>query len=146
MAVEGLTLEDPIQIRYAEGVDHDYIKTLGIEIASGRDFSRESPADTNAWIINEAAVRHLGLASVSSIVGLLSKDFLTLVGIGFVIAVPSAYIAMQRWLEGFAYRIEIGPAVFILVGAVVLMIALLTVSYQSIRAALADPVRSLRYE
>jgi putative ABC transport system permease protein len=53
---------------------------------------------------------------------------------------------MERWLDGFAYRIEIGPAVFLFTGVLVLLVVLATVSYQSIRAALADPVKSLRYE
>lgn len=61
-------------------------------------------------------------------------------------ATPLAYVALQRWLEGFAYRIDLTPGVFLLTGVVVLLIALLTVSYQSIKAALADPVKSLRYE
>ena len=94
----------------------------------------------------EIGVRKVFGATVSNLVLLLSKDFVALVLIAFVGAVPLAYIAMQRWLEGFAYRIEIGPSVFILVGAAVLLIALLTVGYQSVRAALADPVKSLRYE
>jgi putative ABC transport system permease protein len=263
-------------------VDHDYLKTLGLEIAVGRDFSREAPADTNAWILNQAAVRHMGLedplgrvveidgyagpvvgvardfhfaslhsrieplaiplqpaaggtlllrtsgaldealdhartvfdrltpgdlfqysfldedfdrlyraearlsellgyfsgiaifiaclglfglasfatarrtkeigvrkvlgASVSSIVGLLSKDFLKLIGIAFAIAVPLSYFTMHRWLEDFAYRIEIGPGVFLLAGTLATVIALATVSYESVRAALADPVKSLRSE
>jgi putative ABC transport system permease protein len=94
----------------------------------------------------EIGVRKVLGASVSSIVALLSKDFLKLVGIAFVLAVPVAYYVMSRWLEGFAYRIELGPGVFLLTGGLVLLIALLTVSYQSIKAALADPVKSLRYE
>lgn len=53
---------------------------------------------------------------------------------------------MQRWLEGFAYRIKIGPGVFLLTGVLVLLIMLATVSYQSLKAAFADPVKSLRYE
>ena len=63
-----------------------------------------------------------------------------------LITVPISYYATQTWLEGFAYRIEIGPVIFLLTGGLVLLIALLAVSYQSIKAALADPVKSLRYE
>jgi putative ABC transport system permease protein len=94
----------------------------------------------------EIGVRKVLGASVGSIVALLSKDFLKLVAVAFVVAVPVAYYFMDRWLDAFAYRIEMGPGVFLLAGALSLLIALLTVSYQSVRAAVADPVDSLRYE
>lgn len=94
----------------------------------------------------EIGVRKVLGATVTGIATRLSMDFLKLVFLSVVIASPIAYLVMNRWLESFAYRIEIGPAVFILTGAVALLIALLTVSYQSIRAAMADPVKSLRYE
>jgi len=94
----------------------------------------------------EIGIRKVLGASVPSIVALLSTDFLKLVGLALVVAAPLAYVAMQRWLESFAYRIEIGLGVFVLTGALVLLIALATVSYQSVRAAVADPVTSLRYE
>jgi putative ABC transport system permease protein len=94
----------------------------------------------------EIGVRKVLGASVPSIIRLLSADFLKLVGIAFVVAMPLAYFGMQRWLEDFAYRIDIGPGIFLFTGFLVLLIALLTVSYQSIKAALADPVKSLRYE
>jgi putative ABC transport system permease protein len=94
----------------------------------------------------EIGVRKVLGASVSGIVALLSKDFLKLVGVAFVLAVPLAYFGMQRWLEGFAYRIDIGPGLFLFIGALTLFIALLTVSYQAVKAALADPVKTLRYE
>ena len=94
----------------------------------------------------EVGVRKVLGASVGSIVALLSKDFLKLVAVAFIVAVPLAYFAMQRWLEGFVYRIEIGPGVFVLTGGLVVTIAVLTVSYQSIKAALSDPVKSLRHE
>ena len=77
---------------------------------------------------------------------LLTKDFAKLVGIAFLVAVPMAYVAMNRWLESFAYRIDIGPGVFLLAGALALVIALLTVSYQAVKAARTDPVQTLRYE
>jgi putative ABC transport system permease protein len=79
-------------------------------------------------------------------VALLSKDFLKLVAVAFVIAAPIAYLVMSRWLEDFAYRIEISWWIFLTAGLAALLIALLTVSYQAIRAALTDPVKSLRYE
>jgi len=79
-------------------------------------------------------------------VGLLSKDFLKLVAIGFVIAVPIAWYAMHRWLQNFAYKIDLSPWIFLGAGALALVIALATVSWQSIRAALMNPVDALRSE
>ncbi len=283
MTVDGQQDDARTMMRIAWGVDHDYLETLGIELAAGRDFSREAPADTNAWIINEAAVERLGLddpvgrvmrwgdyagpivgvaknfhfaslhheieplviplrpgiggmllarlqagqmaealpflekaldrlvpgqlfrysfvaddfdllyreedklrdvfgyfsaiaifiaclglfglaaftaeqrtkeigvrkvlgASVSGIVLLLSTAFTKLVVVAFVVAAPLAYFAMDRWLQDFAYRIDISWQIFLMAGLTALGIALLTVSYQSIRAALANPVEALRYE
>jgi len=91
-------------------------------------------------------VRKVLGASVSSVTLLLSKDFTKLVLIGFIVAAPLAYYAMNRWLQDFAYRVEIGIGVFVLAGLLVLAIAWLTVSYQSIKAALSNPVEALRYE
>jgi putative ABC transport system permease protein len=62
------------------------------------------------------------------------------------VGAPLAYFTKQRWLEEFAYRIELGPGVFLLAGVSALGIALATVSYQAVKAAVADPVKSLRYE
>jgi putative ABC transport system permease protein len=94
----------------------------------------------------EIGVRKVLGASVSSIVTLLSKDFLKLVLISIVIASPIAWWAMNRWLQDFAYRIEIEWWVFALAGLLAVGIALLTVSFQSIKAALMNPVKSLRSE
>ncbi len=94
----------------------------------------------------EVGVRKVLGASVPNVAMLLSTDFLKLVGMAFVLAIPLAYFAMTRWLESFAYRVEIGPGVFVLTGVLALLVALLTVGYQSIKAALANPVKSLRYE
>lgn len=94
----------------------------------------------------EISVRKVLGASVRYIVLLLTKDFTRLVLIAFVVAVPLAYFAVQQWLEDFAYKIDIGAASFIFAGALALLVALLTVSYQSFRAAVADPVKSLRNE
>ncbi len=94
----------------------------------------------------EIGIRKVLGASVTSIVVLLSKDFLKLLGIAFVLAVPVAYVAMRRWLESFAYHTELGPATFLLIGVLVLTITALTVSYHSLKAALANPVGSLRDE
>jgi len=94
----------------------------------------------------EIGIRKVLGASVTGIVAMLSKDFLKLVGIGFLIAIPIAWYAMHRWLQNFAYHIHIGIGVFLLAGILAMVIALATVSWQSIRAALANPVESLRNE
>jgi putative ABC transport system permease protein len=83
---------------------------------------------------------------VVSIVTLLSKDFLKLVLIAIVIASPIAWYAMHRWLQDFAYKIDIEWWVFALAGLLAVSIALLTVSVQSVKAALMNPVTSLRSE
>lgn len=94
----------------------------------------------------EIGIRKVLGASVRSVVGLLSADFLKLVVASFVFAFPLAYFFMQRWLADFAYRIEIQGWMFAATGAVALAIAFLTVSFQSAKAALANPVKSLRSE
>jgi putative ABC transport system permease protein len=94
----------------------------------------------------EIGVRKVMGATVGSVTGLLSKEFLKLVLIGFILAVPAAYLGMSRWLEGFAYRIELGWEIFLLAGIITLVVALSTVSYQAVKAAMSDPVVSLRYE
>ena len=94
----------------------------------------------------EIGIRKVLGASVTQIVQLLSKDFLRLVILGIIIASPIAYWAMNKWLQDFAYRVEISWWIFALAGIMAIVIALLTVSYQSVRAALANPVKSLRTE
>lgn len=94
----------------------------------------------------EIGIRKVMGATVTSVVGLLAKDFLKLVLIANFIAWPVAYIVMNNWLQDFAYRIAIGWWVFALAGGLALLIALLTVSFQAIKAALANPVEALRYE
>ncbi|WP_234573171.1 ABC transporter permease [Rhodohalobacter sp. 614A] len=94
----------------------------------------------------EIGVRKVLGATVTDIVSLLSKDYILLVLIGFAIAVPIAWYTMSGWLKDFAYRIDINIWMFIGAGAVTLVIALLTVSWQSIKAALMNPVKSLRNE
>jgi putative ABC transport system permease protein len=94
----------------------------------------------------EIGIRKVLGASVPQIVQLLSKDFVRLVIIGIVIASPIAYYFMDKWLQDFAYRVEISWWIFALAGIVAISIALLTVSYQAIRAALMNPVKSLRTE
>jgi putative ABC transport system permease protein len=94
----------------------------------------------------EIGVRKVLGATVSNIVLLLSGDFARLVVISFVVAAPIAYLVMKWWLEDFAYQVRIPLELFPLAGLAVLVIAILAVSYQSLKAALADPVKSLRYE
>ena len=88
-------------------------------------------------------IRVLG-ASVSAIVSMLSKDFLKLVFIASIIALPVAWWAMENWLEDFAYRVNIHWWVFVLAGVLAMIIALITISSQAIKAALANPVKNLR--
>jgi len=85
-------------------------------------------------------------ASVGSVVQLISKDFLKLVIIATVIATPLAYWSMNKWLQDFAYRIDISWWMFASAGILVMLIALATISFQSIKAAVANPVKSLRTE
>jgi putative ABC transport system permease protein len=92
----------------------------------------------------EIGVRKVLGATIGSIVGLLSKDFLKLVGVGYVIAIPLTWYVMSGWLENFAYRTEIGVEIFLAAGLIALIIAIATVSWQSFNAAVANPVNSLR--
>jgi putative ABC transport system permease protein len=94
----------------------------------------------------EIGIRKVLGASVGSIVSLLSRDFLKLIALALVIASPIAWYFMQGWLQNFAYRIGIRWWIFVLAGVLALVIALATISFQAIRAALANPVKSLRTE
>lgn len=94
----------------------------------------------------EIGIRKVLGASVPQIVNLVANDFIKLVLIANVIAWPLAYYAMNKWLQNFAYRTDIGLWIFVLSGILALAIALLTVSSQAIKAARANPVESLRYE
>jgi putative ABC transport system permease protein len=94
----------------------------------------------------EIGVRKVLGASVASIVTLLSKDFLQLVAISIVIASPLAWYAMSKWLQDFAYRTSINWTVFVITAIVALLIALITISIQAIKAAFSNPVKSLRTE
>jgi putative ABC transport system permease protein len=94
----------------------------------------------------EIGIRKVLGASVANVTALLSKDFVKLVLLANLIAWPVAWYAMNKWLQNFAYHIEISWWVFALAGSLALVIALVTVSTQAIRAALANPVESLRYE
>ena len=94
----------------------------------------------------EIGVRKVLGASVFNIVYLLSGNFTKLIVIAMVVAIPLSWFAISKWLDGFAYRIDIGWTVFLLASATALLIALLTVSYESVKAALTNPVKSLRSE
>lgn len=94
----------------------------------------------------EIGIRKVLGASVPNIVRLLSSEFLILVVVSVVIASPIAYYAMSQWLTEFAYRIEISWWMFLTAGILAICIALLTVSFQAIRAALMNPVNSLKSE
>jgi putative ABC transport system permease protein len=96
--------------------------------------------------IREIGIRKVLGASVTGIATLLSRDFIKLVIIAIFIASPLAWFAMNRWLEGFAYKITISWWMFLIAALVAVLIALITVSFQAIRAALANPITSLRTE
>lgn len=96
--------------------------------------------------IKEIGIRKVLGASVSSIVFFFSKEFAKWVLLANIIGWPVAYFAMRKWLENFAYRTSLSPWIFILAGALALLIAILTVSFHSIKAAISDPVKALRYE
>jgi putative ABC transport system permease protein len=287
-SLEGINIEGrpdapATTMRIIWGVDHDYLPTLGIELAQGRNFSRELRSDSSALILNEAGVRELGLsdpigtrlrwqryvgnvvgvvhdfhfaslhnqiqpliiplrpnqanhllvrvaphkiaevlpflrstldkivpnqpffysllgadfdrlylaedklfdifgyftgiaifvaclgllglasfaaeqrtkeigvrkvlgASIRGVVILLSKDFSKLVALAFLISTPIAFLATRQWLQDFAYRVEIGIGTFLMAGVLALLIAWLTVFFHALKAALSNPVESLRYE
>jgi putative ABC transport system permease protein len=94
----------------------------------------------------EIGIRKVLGASVSGIVSLLSKEYIWLVLAAFVIASPVVWLAMNKWLAGFAYRIEISWWMFAVAGISAIALALLTTSFQAVKAALANPVKSLRSE
>ena len=94
----------------------------------------------------EIGIRKVLGASVPGLVGLLCRDYLALVGFAFLIAAPLVYVIMRQWLDRFAYAVDVGLSTLLLVGLGALGVALLTVSYQAVKATLADPVEALRYE
>ena len=121
-----------------------YFSVLAIFIACLGLFGLASYATQQRT--KEIGVRKVLGAGVTTIVMMLSKEFTKWVLLANLIALPVAYYVMNRWLQNYAYRIEIGFEVLLFTAAVAFMIALFTVSYQSIKAALANPVESLRYE
>lgn len=94
----------------------------------------------------EVGIRKTLGATVPNIVFHFLKEYWILIGLANVIAWPIAYMLMIKWLQSFAYRVPVGLLIFVLAGTLALVIAFLTVSYQAIKAAMANPVDSLRYE
>jgi putative ABC transport system permease protein len=94
----------------------------------------------------EIGIRKVLGASTQNVVYMLSKDFLTLVAIAFVVAIPIAWWIMHSWLQDYAYRINISWWVFLIAGTIAVLIAVITISFQAIKAAIANPVESLRTE
>lgn len=94
----------------------------------------------------EIGIRKVLGANTLNLVALLSKDFLRLVGLAFFIAAPLAWLVMNKWLQDFAYRINIGWWVFALAAGLAMLITVLTISLRAIRAARANPIKSLRTE
>ncbi|MGH7452575.1 MAG: ABC transporter permease, partial [bacterium] len=141
-------LDDELQARYAAeqvvGKVFGTFSGLGIFIAALGLLGLATYATEQRT--KEIGIRKVLGANVPSIVSLLSKEFVKLVVIANLVAWPVAYFAMQRWLENFAYRIELGFGTFFLAAALALLIALLTVSHNAIKAALSNPVQALRYE
>lgn len=143
-----------------EFMDDEFNKLYAAETRTGRIFSVFAflsiflaclglfglSAYATAQRTKEIGVRKVLGASVFSIVGLLSKDFLKLVAIAILVASPIGWYVMNRWLRDFAYRIDIDWWVFAVAGLLAVGIALLTVSFQSIKAALMNPVKSLKTE
>jgi len=94
----------------------------------------------------EIGIRKVVGASVAQIAALLSKDFVNLVLIAILVAAPIAFFIMSKWVQGFAYRIELNWWIFVSGGSIAVIVALFTISYQAIKAAMANPVKSLRSE
>jgi ABC-type antimicrobial peptide transport system permease subunit len=94
----------------------------------------------------EIGVRKVLGASVAQIVALLSKDFLVLIVLAFVVAVPLAWMGMHQWLQNFAYRTDVSWWIFALSGALMIAVAFITLSFQTIKTATDNPINSLRSE
>jgi putative ABC transport system permease protein len=94
----------------------------------------------------EIGIRKVLGSSVSGIITLMSKDFIKLVLLSILIAIPISWYMMSRWLDDFAYRVKIGAGIFIEAGLLLVVVALITISWQAVRAALANPIQALRAE
>ncbi len=113
------------------------IACLGLSGLSAYSISRRT---------KEIGIRKTNGARIAQVMALLNKDFVKWVGIAFVIAVPVAWYVMNKWLENYAYRVDISWWIFVSAGIIVAVVALITVSWQSWRAATRNPVEALRYE
>ena len=96
--------------------------------------------------VKEIGIRKVFGASVQNIVRILSMDFIKLIGIAFIFAIPLGYYAMDAWLQNFVYKVEIDAVIFIVAGVTSLGISILTIGFEAIKAALSNPVDSLRTE
>ncbi len=94
----------------------------------------------------EIGIRKAMGASVNNIFVMLSREFIKWIFIAILIACPIAWYIMNKWLQGFAYRINLGVDIFILAAMIILVIALATITWQSLKSSLANPVEALRYE
>ncbi|MEP6928285.1 MAG: FtsX-like permease family protein, partial [Ginsengibacter sp.] len=94
----------------------------------------------------EIGIRKVLGASVQNIIYLFSKEFIILIFVGFLVAIPVSYYMMNNWLQNFVFRIKITPGVFFIAVLISIIIAWLAVGYKSIKAAIANPVKSLRSE
>ena len=121
-----------------------YFSILAIFIACLGLFGLVSFVSEN--MTKEIGIRKVLGATVANVVATLTKDFIIWTMLANVIAWPIAYFTMNKWLQGFAYRINTSLLVFALAGGLTLMIVLITVCYQAIKAAMVNPVKSLRYE
>jgi putative ABC transport system permease protein len=104
-----------------------------------------------AAFLTEQRTKEIGIrkamgADVAGLVFALSKEFIVLVLISFALATAPAWYVMQQWLNGFAFRIDLEVAVFLLAGMLALVVAVLTIGFQALKAARANPIHSLRYE
>jgi len=111
-----------------------------------RDIPEQAHIHYDFLLPMQRDIRKIVGASVTGIVVLLSKDFIRLVALSILIATPLAWFAMDQWLGNFAYRITIQWWIFLVAGAIAVIIALATVSLQTIKAALTNPVKALRSE
>jgi putative ABC transport system permease protein len=141
-------VDEDIQKQYEEemrvGRIIDYSSVFALLIAVLGLFGLSTITAENR--IKEVGIRKVLGANPAGIVTLMSKDLLILVTIANIIAWPMAFLLMTSWLENFAFRIDIGPGVFLIAGLSAIMIAFLTVSYNAVKAANSNPVESLRSE
>lgn len=126
------------------GILTDYFSGIAVFISLLGLFGLASFASEQR--IKEIGVRKVLGANIFNLIMLMSRGFLVLVGIGFVLAAPLGYTFMDSWLESFEYRTPIGASVFLLAAGISLLITILTVSYHALKAAHSNPIKSLRYE